>query len=164
MTPVPSRWFVPAVLGVLAGLTVLLAGCGGGPGGGGSTNREEKYRAYAQSYGELLMNKDFQAAYALCSSHLKKKMTLEKFTAEHKQAWKELGAPGKFDVSINFVKPELLKDQKGWPEGADRQARVFVNFFTDKDAKYAGGDYALALNIVQEDGKDLVAVFDYGIH
>lgn len=149
----------PAAVFVFA---FLLAGCGGGSGIGSS--REETYRVYARNYGELLMKQDFQGAYDLCSSHLKKKLTLEQFTAEHKQAFKDYGAPGKFDVSINFVDPELLKGQKGWPEGASRQARVFVNFFKDKDAKYAGGDYCMALNIVSEDGKDLVCVFEYCIN
>ena len=153
------RMLVPVIF------LVLLAGCGsGGAPGGSSGDRDEHYRAYARQFGELLLKQDFQAAYDLCSSHLKSKLTLEQFSAAHKQAWKELGTPGKFDVSINFTNPELLKDQKGWPAGADRQARVFVNFFTDKDAKYAGGDYSLALNIVKEDDKELVATFDYGLH
>ncbi|MBI3831609.1 MAG: hypothetical protein HY291_18965 [Planctomycetes bacterium] len=153
-------WAAPFVI------SLLLAGCGagGGSSSAGGSSRDETYRAYGKNFGDLIVKQDFQSAYELCSSHLKKKMTLEQFSNAHKQAFKDYGQPAKFEVSLNFTDPELLKGQSGWPEGAARQARVFVNFFKDKNEDSATGDFSLGLNIVGEDGKDLVGAFDYGIH
>lgn len=154
-----ARSCVPlAVLGLLA------LGCGSGGVGGGGGDRDTTYRAYAQNFGDLLMKDDFAGAYDLCSSHLKSKMTLEQFMALHRQARTDYGKAAKASPSINFTDPKLLKDQRGWPEGAQRQARVFVNFHKDANDDSPGGDYSLGLNIVLEDGKDLVGAMDYGIH
>ncbi|MCW8130915.1 MAG: hypothetical protein KIS92_11230 [Planctomycetota bacterium] len=111
----------------------------------------------------MLIKGEYDAAYAKCSSHLKRKMSLEAFTAAHKQASKDYGKAVKVDGSVNFTKPELLTDQKGWPEGAKRQARVFVRFYKEAD-DLSMGDYCCALNIVEEDGQDRVAVFEYSIN
>lgn len=149
-------------LGLLA--SAVLIGCGSGGGAPSSgEDRNEHYKAYAVEFGNLLLKNDFEAAYAKCSSHLKKKMSLEAFAAAHKRASRDYGKAAKVDGSVNFTKPELLADQKGWPDGAKRQARVFVRFYKEADDN-SMGDYCCALNIVQEDGQDLVAVFEYCIN
>lgn len=144
----------------------IIAGCGGGSSGKGggapsSENRDDLYREYARRYGELLFKGDFKSAYELCSPHIRDKMTLEQFTAKHLEEMKTYGKPVKLDASINFTRPELLKDSKGF-NGAPpeiRQARVFVYFYINEDERYC-----LGLDVVNDNGTDRVASFDYSIH
>ena len=151
---------------VLGAALAIAAGCGTGEGkSGGGEGRDEKYLAYARQYGQLLFKRDFGAAYELCSSHLKSRMTLEQFGSGHLEAFKTYGEPDKFEVGLNFAKPELLKGHKGFGGAPPeiRQARVFVYFGTKQDAEARDG-YCCGLDIVEENGRDLVASFDYSIN
>lgn len=145
-------------------LLSLLAGCGSSDKAGPLANRDEHYAAYAKDFGELLLKGDYQAAYDRCSSHLKAKMTLEQFTKAHQEAIKTYGKAARVSGTINFTRPELLKEQKGWPEGSDRQARVFANFHLQAQDDGSRAEYCCALNIVRENGQDLVCTFEYAIN
>jgi hypothetical protein len=148
---------------MLCVLLLVVAGCGnkGGPSG----DRDTHYKAFAATFGDLIMKEDYRGAYDMCSSHLKNKMNYDKFLGAHKEAIKVYGKPAKLDTGINFTKTELLSDHEGF-SGAPaeiRQARVFAYFGTEKHTEARDG-WCLGLDVVQEDGKDLVAAFDYSIN
>lgn len=151
----------------LACLLSLLPGCGSGL-GSSEASRDAKYQAYARKHGELLLKEDYAGAYAMTSSHLKANMTAEQFAAAHRAARTKYGKPVSLDVDINATDPALLQGDEldtGFPEripGDIRQARVIITFGLGQDATSGEApSFDCFLNVVKEDGKDLICGFEY---
>ena len=153
-----------AVAALAVAALLLGAGCPGG-GSTGSKSTEEKYRAFAQRFGDALMAEKYSQAYAMCSSHLKAKMDVYAFEETHRAARRKWGTPLKVNADVNSVNPaelgEPVYDADFPPEvpKSARRARMCVGLQTDLSSPDIA--YDCWINVVDEGGEDRVASFQY---
>lgn len=127
---------------------------------------DTKYLRYAEQFGNLLMKKDFQAAYELTSGHVQRGMTFDDFVAAYEDTLKAYGEPKKSETDINTSDPELLGDEDlHFPSSVptnQRRARVAVMFPTEIDEQgYALAGFACWLNVIEENGQDRICTLEY---
>jgi len=156
---------------VLAILSLcFLAGCSevANDGGGGIDGNaaDSKYLRYGERFGNLLMKRDFTAAYERTSSHVQQDMTFDDFVAAYDEAVKEYSEPKKIETDINTADPELLGDEDlGFPPSVptnQRRARVAVIFSTKIDEQgYALAGFTCWINVIEENGQDRICTMEY---
>lgn len=129
------------------------------------------YLELTRKYGEALSAGDFAAAYALTSSHLQQRMTLEQFVADNRQEWSHRteGAPPlrlrpeTGSLSLSEIKDEMYAKASEVPLDV-RRAWMEVEVALELDAEDDDEPtrcFHCFLLIVDDAGQNKVGKYEY---
>lgn len=126
---------------------------------------EERSLALTRKFGDALVARDYKRAYGLMSRIYRQQVTLEEFSAIHRQTLSDSGKPWKSDVGLRdtddgtLTGPELERFRSVPPQ--DRFAWTYANLTVESDPSGTARCYDCWLLIVKS-GKDLrVGAFEY---